>query len=130
MSRGSIPKLAPVRSSNVAEVYALATASSHSEHRFLAPSSKLCQIYLRHWRDTLYFRAAVHRRGQRPPKALLIRLKATYRRSTHVNMKRTHTRKKTKKQFRLDSNDFGFIWAGISNMVSYETNFRYNLSCL
>ena len=37
---------------------------------FPAPSSKLCQISLRHWRGTLYLRAAVHRRGQRPPKGL------------------------------------------------------------
>ena len=36
----------------------------HSEHRFPAPSSRLCQIWLRHWRGTLYLRAAVHRRGQ------------------------------------------------------------------
>ena len=43
---------------------------AHSEHRFPAPSSKLCQIWLRHWRGTLYLRAAVHRRGQRPPKGL------------------------------------------------------------
>ena len=42
---------------------------SHSEHCFLAPSSKLCHnIWLRHWRGTLYLRAAVQRRGQRPPK--------------------------------------------------------------
>ena len=41
---------------------------SHSEDRFPAPSSKLCQIWLRHWRGTLYLRASVHRRGQRPPK--------------------------------------------------------------
>ena len=40
----------------------------HSQHRFLAPSSKLCQIYLRHGRGTLYLRAAVQRRGQRSPK--------------------------------------------------------------
>ena len=39
-----------------------------SEHHFPAPSSKLCQIWLRHWRGTLYLRAAVHWRGQRPPK--------------------------------------------------------------
>ena len=43
---------------------------AHSEHRFPAPSSKLCQIWLRLWRGTLYLRAAVHRRGQRPPKGL------------------------------------------------------------
>ena len=35
-----------------------------------APSSKLCQISLCHWRGTLYLRAAVHRHGQRPPKGL------------------------------------------------------------
>ena len=40
----------------------------HSEHCFPAPSSKLRQIWLRHWRGTIYLRAAVHRRGQRPPK--------------------------------------------------------------
>ena len=47
-----------------------AEGESHSEHRFPAPSSKLCQILLRHCRGTLYLRAAVHRRGQRPPKGL------------------------------------------------------------
>ena len=40
----------------------------HSEHRFPAPSSKLCQIWLRHWRGTLYLCAAVHQRGQHPLK--------------------------------------------------------------
>ena len=39
-----------------------------SEHHFPAPSSKLCQIWLRHGRGALYLRAAVHWRGQRPPK--------------------------------------------------------------
>ena len=43
-------------------------SSAHSEHRFPAPFSKLCQSWLRHWRGTLYLRSAVHRRGQRPPK--------------------------------------------------------------
>ena len=42
-------------------------APPHSEHRFPAPSSKLCQIWLRHWRGTLYLRVAVHQRGQCPP---------------------------------------------------------------
>ena len=31
-------------------------------------------------------------------------------------------KKKEEKECRLDSNDFGFIWAGISNIVSYKTN--------
>ena len=42
----------------------------HSEHRFPAPSSELCQNWLRQWRGTLYLRAAVHRRCQRPSKGL------------------------------------------------------------
>ena len=48
----------------------------HSEHRFLAPSSKLSQnwnsarVWLRHWRGTVYLRAAVHQRCQRPPKGV------------------------------------------------------------
>ena len=32
--------------------------------------------------------------------------------------------------FRLDSNDFGFIFAGVSNVVSYRRNVWYNLSCV
>ena len=37
---------------------------------------------------------------------------------------------KKKEKSSLDANDFGFIWAGVSNMVSYKTNVWYNLSCL
>ena len=33
-----------------------------------------------------------------------------------------------KKKFRLHSNDFGFICAGVSNVVSYKGNICYNLS--
>ena len=41
------------------------------EHRFPAPSSKLCQIWLRtEGAFFSYFRSAVHRRGQRPPNGL------------------------------------------------------------
>ena len=39
----------------------------HSEHRFPAPSSKLCQVLYATGYD-LYLRAAVHRRSQRPLK--------------------------------------------------------------
>ena len=46
---------------------------THAEHCFPAPSSKLCQNWLRHRRGTLYLRAAVHRRGQRPPKGLILK---------------------------------------------------------
>ena len=46
------------------------TAGSHCEHRFSAPSSKLCQIWLHHSRGTLYLRKAVHRCSQHPLKGL------------------------------------------------------------
>ena len=49
----------------------LAIIQAHSEPRFLASSSKLCQNWFHHWRgSTLYLRPAVHRRCQRPPKNL------------------------------------------------------------
>ena len=32
--------------------------TTHAKHRFPAPSSKLCQIWLHHWRGTLYLHAA------------------------------------------------------------------------
>ena len=63
--------------------------------------------------------------------------------STHVNIRRIRPglkkkkkerkkerRKKERKKSRLDSNYFGFICAGVNNVVSYERNVRYNLSCL
>ena len=102
----------------------------HSQHHFPAPSSKLCQIWLRHWRGTLYLRAAVHRRGQRLPKDFGTNV------TVEANLAPKHARKheahppRVKKEFCLDSNDFGFIWAGVSTMVSYKTNDWYNLSCL
>ena len=34
------------------------------------------------------------------------------------------------REFRLDSNDFGFSCAGVSNVVSYKRNVWYYLSCL
>ena len=106
---------------------------TYSEHRFPAPSSKLCQIWLRHWRGTFYLRAAVQRRGQRPPKGsgtdIGKTVEATWRPSTHENVRRIHPGwEEKKKKFRLNSNDFGFIWAGVSNMVSYKTNVWYNFS--
>ena len=45
----------------------LISTAPHSEHRFPAPSSKLCQIWLHHWKGTLYLHAAVQRRIWRPP---------------------------------------------------------------
>ena len=43
---------------------------AHSEHRFPAPSSRLCQNWLWQWRSTLYLRETVHPRCRRPPKVL------------------------------------------------------------
>ena len=48
--------------------WTLITWKPHYEHRLPAPSSKLYQIWLRHWRGTLYLCAAVQRCGQHPPK--------------------------------------------------------------
>ena len=95
--------------------------------------SKLCQNWLRHWRGTLYLRAAVHRCGQRPV-SFRRPWKQPMRPSTHVNMRRIRLgwrkeKRKRKKKVRLDSNDFGFICAGVSNVVSYKRNVWYNLSC-
>ena len=39
-------------------------------------------------------------------------------------------KKKKNKKFCLDSDNFGFIWAAISNMVRYKTSIWYNLSFL
>ena len=47
----------------VSATHSKAWCVTHSGHRFPAPSSKLCQNWLRHWRGTLYLPAAVHRRG-------------------------------------------------------------------
>ena len=41
-----------------------------SEHCFSAPSSKLCQNWLRHWRGTLFLRTAVYRLCQHLPKSV------------------------------------------------------------
>ena len=44
---------------------------SHSEHRFQAPSPNSAKIgYVTEWAHSVYLRAAVLRRGQRPPKGL------------------------------------------------------------
>ena len=56
-----------------------------SEYRFLAPSSKLCQNWLRRWRDTIYLLAAVRRRCQRPPKGWGTVIRLWQQHSIHVN---------------------------------------------
>ena len=47
---------------------------AHAEHRFPAPSSKLCQNLLRHWRCTLYLRAATEAVSALRKASVLIRL--------------------------------------------------------
>ena len=39
-------------------------------------------------------------------------------------------KKKEKEKILFDSNDFDFVCAGVSNVVSYKRNARYNFSCL
>jgi len=98
---------------------------AHSQLRFPEPSSKL---YQNCWRR--YLRSAVHRRHQRPPKGLATNktVEATQRPSTYVNMRRVCPG--YKKRFHLDSNDFGFICADVSNVGGYKRSAWCNLSCL
>ena len=80
----SVPKLQALVYDMVPESDARSVSwplTPHSAHRFLAPSSKLCQNWLRHllqfcfmsteastWRGTLYLRATVYRRASAPSK--------------------------------------------------------------
>ena len=64
------------------------------------------------------------------------------RRGTSAAGKKEERKKKKKKkeeekkeeeeeeEFYLDSNDFGFVCAGVINMSGYQRNARYSLSCL
>ena len=73
-----------------------------------------------------YLRAAVHRRCQRPPKGLV-----TNKKYCGSNITSKHARKhearlprvkkeEERNQLSLDSNDFGFICAGVSKVGSYK----------
>ena len=44
--------------------------------------------------------------------------------------KKRDREKKKKKEFRLDSNDCGFICAGVSFVGGYEGHAYFDLSCL
>ena len=91
-----------------------------------------------HWRGTLYLRAAVHRRGQRPPKGSGTNCRSNLA-PKHPRKHETHpprVKKRRKKGFRLDSNDCGFICAGVKFVGGYKwhalfyllffvTNFTY-----
>ena len=101
-----------------------------SEHRFPAPSSILCH----NWRDTLYLSTdAVC--------ALRKVWVLTWLWKQHIASK--HARKhearpprikrkkeREKKKGVPSSNDFAFIYAGVSNVGSYKGNAWYNPSCL
>ena len=105
-------------------------SNPHSEHCFPARSSKLCQNWLHPWRGTLYLCAAVHRHSQCPLKGLGI-IWLWKQPSTQAPTWTWDTSTPCKiREFYFTSNDFGFICAGVSNMVSYKRNIWYNLSCL
>ena len=69
-----------------------------------------------------HLRAAVQRRGQRPPKGS----------STNMTVEATTGggKKRRKKEFRLDSNDCGFICAGVNFVGGYKWHTLFYLSCL
>ena len=72
----------------------------------------------------VYLRAAVHRRGQRSPKGVGINktVEGSNIASKHPRKHATHASRVKKKNIPLDSNDFGFICAGVSNVVSNKRN--------
>ena len=74
--------------------------------------------------------ATVHRRCQRPSEGLGTNktVKETWRRSTHVNTERICPGEEN--EFRIESNDFGFICAGVSSRweVIIETHNIFHLS--
>ena len=66
---------------------------------------------------------SMQRRGQRPPKGsgTNMTVEATKRQSKHVNMRRIpSTPGKKIKEIRLDSNDCGFICAGVNFVGGYK----------
>ena len=80
----------------------LSSTRAQFEHLFPAPSSKLYQEWLRHWRGALNLQGferfeefywSVHCRCRRPPKGLGTNktVEATQRPSTHVNMRRVRS---------------------------------------
>ena len=92
----------------------------HSEHRFPAPSSKLCQIWWRHWRGTLYLHAAVYRHSTLQKVRVLRRLWKQPSAKAHTHKHGAHLLLVKKKEFQLSSNDCGFICAGVNFVSSYK----------
>ena len=104
-------------------------SSAHSELCFLAPSSKLCQIcYATRGALFISVQLSIDAVSALWKAGVLIRLWKNLA-PKHALKHKTHP-PQVKKKFCLNSNDFGFIWAGVSNMVSYKTSVWYNLSCL
>ena len=70
----------------------------------------------------IYLRAAVHRRGQRPPKGsgTNMTVEATRLTPKHARKHETHPPRVKQKEFRLDSNDCGFICAGVNFIGGYK----------
>ena len=88
--------------------------SPNSEHRFRhrPPNSA-----------RLYFRAAVHRRCQCPPKVLGPNKTESNTESKNARKHETRPpRVEKKEEFRLDSNDLGFIGAGVSSVRGDKGN--------
>ena len=90
---------------------------------FLAPSSKLLQNWLRHWKGTLYLHAAVRQCCQHLPKGLLlIRLWKQHDIEAHEACVPWI---EEKGEFSLISEDLGVICEGVSNVDSYKRKAWY-----
>ena len=107
-----------------------------SEHRFPAPSSKLCQISLRHCRGTLYLRAAVQWRGQRPPKGSgtnndcrsNLAPKHAQKHEMHPSRVKAKQNKKQKQNKKLTI--VVLFCAGVNFAGTYKWHALFYLSCL
>ena len=102
--------------------------NAHFKLDALAPSSKLCQNWLHHWRDTLYLHAAVHRSCQHHPNCLgtnmtvSVRLRATFEHiSKHTCKHVVHSPALGKMSSVLIQNYLGFstftgLWWHLNNV--------------
>ena len=98
--------------------------NANSEHRFPAPSSKLCQIWLP--RSCPATRSAPSERfGYCYDCRSNLAPKHARKHETHP-----HRVEKEEKEFRLDSNDCGFICAGVNFVGGYKWHALFYLSCL
>ena len=94
-------------------------------------SSKLCQIWLRHWKGhSLSPRSCPPTRSAPSERFGYYYDCGSSLAPKHPREHETHSFRVKKEKFRLDWNDSGFICAGVSDVVSYKRNVWYNLSCL